>query len=92
MPNLNYGLQSTGVQLVDATNRTHQTQTELTEVQTRIINIIKGNDKITQKEMAIELDIPESSVKYHVMSLRKKGILKREGTIHNGHWIIMKTE
>ena len=42
--------------------------------------------------MSIELDIPESSVKYHVMELRKKGIIKREGTIHNGHWIIVKTE
>ncbi len=92
MPNLNYGFEAEHVRLVDLTNQTNRTKSELTEVQTQIIDLMKKNCRITQREIALKLDVSESSIKYHVMILKKKGLLKQEGTIHNGQWKIMNRE
>ena len=50
---------------------------------------MRKNCRITQREIALKSDVSESSIKYHVMILKKKGLLKREGTIHSGQWKIM---
>ena len=49
----------------------------------------KHNPRITQVQIADELDVPKSTVKYYVGKLSKSKTIKREGTVHNGKWIIL---
>lgn len=73
------------------TNRTNRTTDQLTEVSVKeqIIFLIKHNPRITQAQIAYELDIPKSTVKYYVSKLSKAQVIKREGTVHNGKWIVL---
>ena len=72
------------------TNQTNQTtdQTNNGTIEEQILFLIKHNPRITQVQIADELDVPKSTVKYYVGKLSKSKIIKREGTVHNGKWII----
>ncbi len=72
-------------------NTTDQTtdQTNNETIVGQIIFLIKHNPRITQAQIAYELDVPKSTVKYYFGKLSKSQIIKREGTVHNGKWIIL---
>ncbi|MBQ2708546.1 MAG: MarR family transcriptional regulator [Clostridia bacterium] len=55
----------------------------------KILFLIEYNLRLTQAQIADELDVPKSTVKYYVSKLSKAKIIKREGTVHNGRWIIL---
>lgn len=65
-------------------------QKRLSEIQDKIISLIKNNPKVTQKEMAEMLDISREKVKYHIAVLKENNIIKREGSTKNGNWKILK--
>ena len=65
-------------------------QKQLSEIQDKIISLIKNNSKITQKEMAEMLDISREKVKYHIAVLKENNIIKREGSTKKGSWKILK--
>ena len=73
------------------TDRTNQTadQPDEVSVEEEILFLIKHNPRITQVQIADELNIPKSTVKYYVSKLSKAKIIKREGTVHNGKWIVL---
>ena len=53
-----------------------------------LLEIIFQNNSITIEEIAEKLSWTVSNVKYHINKLKKLGLIKRVGTIHNGHWQI----
>ena len=55
----------------------------------KILHLIKRNPRITQAQLADKLDVPKSTIKYYVGKLSKQRVIKREGTVHNGRWIVL---
>ena len=56
--------------------------------QEKILNLIRNNTSITQKEMANILGMTRDGISYNIRILREKGILERIGSTKNGEWKI----
>jgi len=61
----------------------------LTELEDKLLNIIKENNKITQPQMAEKLDISIYTVKEYIKRLKKKKAIKRKGSARRGWWQIL---
>jgi len=74
-----------------AEGETTQKTTQKTNQKTtqKILEIIKENPEITKKELASSLGISENGIKYHIDSLKKKGMLKRVGPDKGGYWEVL---
>ena len=81
------GLDQADQGLDQADQGTDQVASETTE--NRILAVIKNNPQITQVQIAEELNISKSQVKYYIGRLSKAHRLTREGTSQNGKWIIL---
>jgi ATP-dependent DNA helicase RecG len=55
-----------------------------------IIALIRQNPAITRQELAIELGITESGIKYHLKKMQDKGLLRRVGPDKGGHWEVVQ--
>lgn len=55
----------------------------------KILEAITNKPDITKKKLAAVIGITEDGVKYHIIRLRKKGVLKRIGPDKAGHWEIV---
>ena len=73
--------------LDQADQGTDQVGLETTE--NRILAVIKNNPQITQVQIAEELNISKSQVKYYIGKLSKAHRLAREGTSQKGKWIVL---
>ena len=62
---------------------------KLTEVERKIIELVKENNKITRAQLVNRLKINESTVKRNLNKLKAKGLLKRFGANKNGYWTIL---
>jgi ATP-dependent DNA helicase RecG len=60
----------------------------LTDIQYKIINLIKDNPKISRKEMAEKLGINTSAIQKHIDKLKQADVIKRKGADFGGYWII----
>ena len=58
-------------------------------VEKRILDVIRNNSKVTQIQIANELNISTSTVKYYIGKMSKLQIIKREGTSQKGQWKIL---
>ena len=72
--------------ILDAVKEMIRTTQETT--QEKILNLIRNNTSITQKEMANILGMTRDGISYNIRILRKKGILERVGSTKNGEWKI----
>ncbi len=54
----------------------------------RIINVLKQNDSITQKQLAKSLGVSVSTLQREMTKMVDKKIIEREGGKRFGHWII----
>lgn len=54
-----------------------------------IIDLMRENNKITQKELAKKLSVNESTIKRNISKLKNKGVLKRIGADKDGNWEII---
>ena len=57
-------------------------------VQNAIIEIIKVNGEVTQREMAEITGETLSTIKYHIEKMKKNGIIERNGSSQSGNWKI----
>lgn len=64
----------------------------LSDIQKRILNQIKHNNKITQKQIAEELNVTSRTIERETSKLQRLNILKREGSKKNGYWKIIKKD
>ena len=62
----------------------------LTETDKTIINTIINNPKMSQKQIADNLNWTVNKVKYYMKKFKQKNILKYEGTSQNGKWEIQE--
>ncbi len=69
-------------------NHPRTAQENLNEIQLKIIELIKENNKITQIEMASFINVSRDVIKRNIAILKKENILEREGSTKKGRWII----
>jgi ATP-dependent DNA helicase RecG len=58
----------------------------------KITALIRQNPEITRQELAMELGITDSGVKYHLKKMQDKGLLCRVGPDRGGHWEVVDRE
>ena len=56
----------------------------------KILRAIKDNPYITTKELALEFDITDDGVFYHIRKLRIAGRIQRAGGRKSGYWEVLK--
>jgi ATP-dependent DNA helicase RecG len=66
-------------------------QVRLTELETKIVNEILKDNKISRNKISRILKISSDTVKEYIEKLKKKGILKRIGETSSGYWEIVKS-
>ena len=54
-----------------------------------ILNILKDNPKITQKELAEKIGKSERIVKTRTVKMQEKGLIRRKNGKRNGEWEIL---
>ncbi|MEK6937810.1 MAG: ATP-binding protein [Nanoarchaeota archaeon] len=64
-------------------------QASLTELELKIVNLIKGNKNISRAGIAQKLGISGDTVKEYLEKLKKKEILVRKGKTSSGYWKIL---
>ena len=60
----------------------------LPEFDLAIISLMKKAPTISQTAMAISLNANINTLKYHVLKLKEKGVIEREGSSQKGRWIV----
>ncbi len=76
--------------LVSNTNQaTNQANQDATDLVSRILGVIDENPSLSQKKIAAQLGEKYSAVKYYMESMKKAGIIKREGSSQKGRWVIL---
>ena len=53
-----------------------------------IISLMKKEPTISQTAMAESLNVNINTLKYHVLKLKEKGIIEREGSSQKGRWVV----
>ena len=61
---------------------------DLNSTQLKIVDMILNNPKVTQEEMAEELNITARAVKKSIKELTEKGRIQRVGSARSGYWKI----
>lgn len=59
------------------------------ETQLKIIDLIKNDVYITQKEIAGTLGMSVDGVKYHIKKMTDQGTIRREGPKKGGYWVVI---
>ena len=70
------------------TTTTKTTPTTTSDIETRILSIIRENPKITVKSISRMVEITEDGIRYHIKKLKKQGLLEYIGASRSGHWEI----
>lgn len=65
------------------------TQEEGNITQEKILAAIRENPKITRRELAVLLERSEDSIKYQLLKLTRRGIIKHVGATKAGEWTIL---
>lgn len=55
----------------------------------QILTVIEDNPTFSQKKIADSIDVKYSTVKYYMESMKKLGMIKREGSSQKGRWVIL---
>lgn len=63
----------------------------LTDTEKSIIDVIQRNPAITISDIAKGIGMSRSGAQYAIDSLKKKGVLKREGATKRGRWVISES-
>lgn len=58
-------------------------------IRTRILKIIQEEPTLSQKKIADAIGEKYSTVKYYMESMKKSGVIKREGSSQKGRWNIL---
>jgi Fic family protein len=81
---------------VDETLKEQKDVTDVTEnvtddnIDKKIIEFIKKNNKISGQQMADNLKITRRTIQRHLNTLKEKGVIERIGSDRTGYWKILK--
>ena len=67
-------------------------QVSLTDLEMKILNLVKKDNKISRKKISEVLGIKEDTVKEYLKKLREKKVLKRMGETSAGYWEVIKKD
>lgn len=70
-----------------ATNQANQGSDN--SVVIRILKVIQEEPTLSQKKIADIIGEKYSTVKYYMESMKKSGVIKREGSSQKGKWVIL---
>ena len=59
------------------------------ETKEKIIELLRNNPYITQKEMREALGLSQGGIEYQIRNLKQDGVIKRVGGDRGGHWEIL---
>ena len=62
---------------------------QTSENEKEVIELIKYDPSITKRELANKLKISESKIQRILDSLKKKNLIKREGSNRKGRWVVI---
>ena len=62
------------------------TDKKLSANEKAIIDLIAANPSVTQKEIAVRMNLTEDGIYYHIVRLKAKGMLRRIGGKKDGRW------
>ena len=65
-------------------------ESELSERQLNIISMIKGNPFVTGKEMSETMSVTQRTIERDLSVLQKAGIIRHEGRVNAGVWVILE--
>ena len=68
---------------------TKTTQAALSEDDKAVLELIRNNPSMTQKEMEMELNWKIDRIKYYLNKLKKNKVIQRVGSSQKGHWEIL---
>lgn len=63
---------------------------EFDNIENLVLSILKDNPSISRREISIQLNVSDSTIKRTLSRLKKTNLIKREGSTRNGKWIINK--
>lgn len=63
---------------------------EFDNIENLVLSILKDNPLISRREISIQLNVSDSTIKRTLSRLKKTNLIKREGSTRNGKWIINK--
>lgn len=63
---------------------------KISKKQNKMLIEITKNNRVTQKELALLLNLSESTIQRHSRELQKNGLLVRVGSDKMGHWVVVK--
>lgn len=72
------------------TNVGNMSEANLTERQRLILSSIKENPYVTGKEMSETLSVTQRTIERDLAMLQKTGIIRHEGKVNAGKWVVMK--
>jgi ATP-dependent DNA helicase RecG len=63
---------------------------KVTEKELEMLRVLADKPEITGKKIAAEMDVTERTIFNRLRSLKKKGIIRRQGSDVKGYWEIIK--
>lgn len=87
---LDVGSSRENVGNVSETNVGNLIKVELSNRQRFIVSIIKDNPNITAKEMSETLSVTQRTVERDLAILQKAGIIRHEGKVNAGIWVVLE--
>ena len=60
------------------------------ETKEKIVEMIRKNPRVTQKEMREILELSQSGIEYNIKKLKADGIIDRVGGDNGGCWVVLK--
>ena len=84
------GFSGTTQEKLKTTQETTQEKLKTTKktTQEKIVELLKANPSLTRKDLAIVLNVSEDGIKYHLNTLKNKGIIQHQGSTKSGYWIV----
>ncbi|MBL7031305.1 MAG: DeoR family transcriptional regulator [Candidatus Marinimicrobia bacterium] len=55
-----------------------------------IVKLITKDNKITIYTLSQKLNVSDKTIKRDIVKLKSDNILKREGSLKAGHWVVLK--
>uniref|UniRef100_UPI00402AD238 RNA-binding domain-containing protein n=1 Tax=Thomasclavelia ramosa TaxID=1547 RepID=UPI00402AD238 len=74
----------------DGPNDPKDDPNEFDNIENLVLSILKDNPSISRREISIQLNVSDSTIKRTLSRLKKTNLIKREGSTRNGKWIINK--
>ena len=63
----------------------------LTDTESSIVEVILKNPQITITDIAVSVGMSRSGAQYAIDNLKKKNVLKHEGSTKRGTWVVAET-